>query len=136
MELNKDNECCTESLDLFSMPAHQLAVEHFYDSVLLPIHPLSNASGVILFEASLSDCYTDLDQTELHVKVRIKKGDNTNIDAFVAGAAAVGQAAAVQPNSVGFVQNALQSMFSGLDIKLNGISTNSNFYTNGYIAYI
>ena len=72
------------------------------------------------------------------MKVKIKKGNNTDLDAFVAAAPAAANPdrAAVLANSVGFVNNALQSMFSGVDIKLNGISTNSNFFTNGYTSYI
>ena len=129
---NSESECCTNSLELFTPPFHQLAVENYFVTELLPSHPLSNASNQIVFDAPVSEEFTDLDETFLQVKVRIKNADNTNIAAFAAPAVADAAAA----NSVGFVNLALSSLFSGLDVKINGISVNSNFFTYGYICYL
>ena len=127
-----DSETVSEALDLFSLPAYQLAVESFFITELLPTHPLSNASNQIVFDAPISDEFSDLDQSLLVIKVKIKNSNNTNLAAFIGNDAAN----PAQANSVAFVNSAINSIFSGLDIKLNGISVNSNFFTNPYISYI
>ena len=114
---NSESECCTNSLELFTPPFHQLAVENYFVTELLPSHPLSNASNQIVFDAPVSEEFTDLDETFLQIKVRIKNADNSNIAAFTAPADDDVAAA----NSVGFVNLALSSLFSGLDVKINGI---------------
>ena len=129
--IDSQTEHCSDALDLFTLPAHQVAVDSFYNTDLLPSHPLSNANSQIVFEGPVSDDYSDLDQTRLCIKVRIKNGNRTDLGAFVANTAAN----PAQANSVGFANLALNTMFAGVEVKLNGISTNSNFFTNGYISY-
>ena len=67
----------------------------------------------------------------MELKVQIKKNDGSNLDAFVAPTAADNAA-----NSVAFINLVSNSIFSGVDVKLNNVSINSNFYTNPYIAYL
>ena len=113
-------------------------MENFFDRSLLPSYPLSNSSSCIVFKAPLSDQFTNLDQSLLEVTVKMKNADNSDLAAFVAPAAAVqgGNPPAVVGNSVGFSNLALYAIFSGLDIKLNGISTSSIFFTQGYVSYL
>ena len=129
---DSDSESVSDSLDLFTVPSHQLAVENFFPTEVLATHPLSNASTQIVFDVPLSDEYSDLDQSLLVVKVRIKNADGTNLGPFVGNTPANPTAA----NSVAFVNNSLNSLFSGVDIKLNGVSVNSNFFTNPFVTYI
>ena len=129
---NSESEHCSSELDLFSAPAHQLAIESYFNTPVLPSHPLSNQSNTIVFECPLSHEYTSLSESQLQVRLRIRQQDDTNLPAFVGNT----QAAPTQSNSVAIINGALNSIFSGVEVKLNGISVNPNFYTNGFCSYI
>ena len=129
---DSESETVSDALDLFSYPPYQTACEGFFITEVLPTHPLSNASNQICFDLPLSDEYCDLDASLLCIKTRIRNGNQTDLQAFVANTAANPE----QSNSVAFVNSALNSMFSGVEVKLNGVSVASNFFTNPYICYM
>ena len=129
---DSESETVSDALDLFSYPPYQTACEGFFITEVLPSHPLSDASNQICFDLPLSDEFCDLDSSLLCIKTRIKNGDATDLAPFVANT----PAAPTQSNSVAFVNSALNSIFSGVEVKLNGVSVASNFFTNPYICYI
>ena len=132
MTKGSENECCSSSLDIFSPPMNQVAVENYFMTEVLPLHPLSDANSQITFSVPLSEEFTDLDDSYFEIQVQILKNDGTNLDAFVAPTQGADNAA----NSVAFINLVTNSIFSGVEVKLNNISVNSNFYTNPYIAYL
>ena len=129
---DSESETVSDALDLFSYPPYQTACEGFFITEVLPSHPLSDASNQICFDLPLSDEFCDLDSTLLSLKVRIKNGDATDLAAFVQNT----REAPTQSNSIAFVNNSLNSLFSGVEVKLNGVSVASNFFTNPYISYL
>ena len=131
------NNYCSSALALFYKPSNEVGMDNYFITEVLPTHPLSNASTQIVFDVPVSEEYTDLDSTMLSLRVKIKNSDNSNLADFVAPEVEVlGPPVVVNPaNSVGFINLTLNSLFSGVDVKLNHVAVNSNFYTNQFIAY-
>lgn len=120
--LLKDSpECVKSELELFHLPGTQTVIQ---SGQWVEFHPLSNVfdGGPITFHCSGSgEEYIDLSQTQLHVKAKILKNDNSPMG---------------KDADIGPVNLFLHSLFSQVDISLNEriISNSSNTYP--YRAYI
>ncbi|XP_042912887.1 uncharacterized protein F54H12.2-like [Parasteatoda tepidariorum] len=120
--LLKDSpECVKSELELFSLPITQTVIQ---DGQWIQFHPLSNVfdNAPVEFHVSGSaEDYIDLSQTQLFVKAKIVKSDNTLI---------------TKDDTIGPVNLFLHSLFSQVDISLNDriVSNSSNTYP--YRAYI
>lgn len=113
--------CSKSELDLFSTPYLQKDIE---SGQWIDFHPVSNISdgGPIEFNISGSgEKYTDLENTQLHVHVKIVKSDLT----------AIGQDEKVAP-----VNLFLHALFSQVDVFLQDrlVSTSNNTYP--YRSYL
>jgi len=118
-----ENPCqCTKSeLDLFSVPPTQTSIE---SASYCNYHPLTSvADGVPLeFEVSGSgDDYIDFGNTYLYLKVKLLRANGDNLDA----------ADAVAPTNY-----FLHSLFSQVDISLNGTQITTATHTYPYRAFI
>ena len=114
-------ECAKSELDLFSVPPTQTSIE---SGMYVEYHPISSlTSGApIEFDVSSSgDDYMDLTNSLLHVRVKITKTDGSNI--------AVNE-------TVGPINNFLHSLFSQVDVTLNGTLITSSTNTYAYRAYL
>ena len=114
-------ECCKSELDLFSVPPTQTSVEQ---GTLIEYHPVSSLSdgAPIEFDVSASgDDYIDLTNSQLYVRAKITKADGSAI---------------AQDEKVGPVNNLLHSLFSQIDISLNGTQITDSNNTYAYRAYI
>ena len=114
-------ECVKSELDLFSVPPTQTSIE---SASFAEYHPISSLSdgGPIEFEFSSSgDEYIDFNDSQLYLKVKIVKADGSNIAADA---------------KVGFVNNALHSLISQVDISFNGTQITDSTNTNPYRAEI
>ena len=114
-------ECTKSELDLFSVPPTQTSIE---SGSYVEYHPISSitGNGPIEFDVSSSgEDYLDLANSFLFVTAKVTRVDNTNTHA---------------DDPVGPVNNFLHSMFSQVDIQLNGtlITSSTNMYP--YRAYI
>lgn len=120
--LLKDSpECVKSELELFHLPGTQTVIQ---SGQWVEFHPLSNVfdGGPVEFHVSGSgDDYIDLSQTQLYVKAKILKNDNTTIG---------------KDDKIGPVNLFLHSLFSQVDITLNDrpVSNSSNTYP--YRSYI
>lgn len=120
--LMKDSpECVKSELELFHLPGTQTVIQ---SGQWIEFHPLSNIfdGGPVEFHVSGSgDDYIDLSQTQLYVKAKILKNDNT----------AMGK-----DDVIGPVNLFLHSLFSQVDVALNDrlVSNSSNTYP--YRAYL
>ena len=107
-------ECTKSELALFDMPPTQITQEK---GLWTEYHPLTNAAdgGPIEFQVSGTDEYIDLANSNLFVRAKITKADGSNLD---------------DGQDVGPVNNWMHSLFSQVDILLNGkvISPSSNTY--------
>lgn len=114
-------ECSKSELDLFSVPATQTSIE---SGTYVEYHPVSSIMGAapIEFDVGASgDDYIDLANSFLHVRAKIVKTDGGNLD---------------DGSVVGPVNNFLHSLFSQVDISLNGTLITSSTNTYAYRAYI
>ncbi|GFX47824.1 uncharacterized protein F54H12.2 [Trichonephila clavipes] len=112
-------ECVKSELELFNLPGTQTVIQ---DGQWKQFHPLSNVfdNAPVEFHISGSaEDYIDLSQTQLYVKAKIVKVDNTPI---------------TKDNTIGPVNLFLHSLFSQVDVSLNDrvVSNSSNTYPNRY----
>ena len=115
------SECCKSELDLFSVPPTQTSIEQ---ASLVEYHPVSSLSdgAPIEFDISASgEDYIDLANSQLYVRMKITKADGSPI---------------AQDEKVGPINNILHSLFSQVDILLNGTQITDSSNTYAYRAYI
>ena len=113
--------CVKSELDIFSVPPTQTSIEN---GCMVDYHPIAATldSGPIEFNIpGTGEDYLDLANTYLHIGVKIKKNDGSDL----ADAA-----------SVGPVNLLLHSLFSQVDVHLNDKLVSSSSNTYPYRAYI
>jgi hypothetical protein len=114
-------ECAKSELDLFSVPPTQTSIE---SGTWVEYHPVSAITGgsPIEFEINGSgEDYVDFANSYLHVKAKITKPDGTALDA---------------DTKLGPTNLFLHSLFSQIDIALNGTQITSATNTYPYRAMI
>ncbi|GFW91765.1 uncharacterized protein F54H12.2 [Trichonephila clavipes] len=102
--LKDSPECVKSELELFNLPGTQTVIQ---DWQWKQFHPLSNVfdNAPVEFHISGSaEDYIDLSQTQLYVKAKIVKVDNTSI---------------TKDDTIGPVNLFLHSLFSQVDVSLN-----------------
>ena len=114
-------ECAKSELDLFSMPPTQTSVESGTYVEYRPVSTLTNGSPIEFDIASSGDDYIDFANSYLHVKAKITKANGSNLDGT---------------DTVGPVNNFLHSLFSQVDVSLNGTLITNSTNTYPYRAYI
>lgn len=114
-------ECTKSELDLFSIPPTQTSIEN---GSWVEYHPLStlNDTSPIEFEINGSgEDYIDFANSYLHVRAKITKPNGDDID---------------DGEAVGPVNLFLHSLFSQVDVSLNGTQITSSMNTYPYRAMI
>lgn len=114
-------ECSKSELDLFSVPPTQTSIE---SGSWVEYHPLTTVTDGTPIEFEITgngQDYVDFGNSYLHVRAKITKDDGTDID----------DGAVVGP-----VNNFLHSLFSQVDISLNGTQITSSTNTYPYRAMI
>jgi hypothetical protein len=99
-------ECASTELDLFSVPPTQTSVESGKYVEYRPVSTLQNGSPIEFDIASSGDDYIDFANSYLHLKVKITRANGNNL---------------ADDDAVGPVNNFLHSLFSQVDVFLNGI---------------
>ena len=123
MSLVDSNSCiCVKSeLDIFSVPSTQTSIE---DGITVDYHPIASLvdTGPIEFDIPASiEYYLDPAHVYLHLAVKITKNDGSNLD---------------YASAVGPINLFLHSLFSQLDVHLNGNQVSSSSNTYAYRAYL
>jgi hypothetical protein len=114
-------ECMKGELDLFAVPPTQTSIEH---GSWVEYHPLATIADGAPIEFDVNGTgeeYLDFANSYLQVKAKILKADGTDIAA---------------DETVGPVNNFLHSLFSQVDVSLNGTQITSSTATYPYRAYI
>ncbi|GFX85995.1 uncharacterized protein F54H12.2 [Trichonephila clavipes] len=119
--LKDSPECVKSELELFNLPGTQTVIQ---DGQWKQFHPLSKVFDHAPVECNVSgsaEDYIDLSQTQLYVKAKIVKVDNTPI---------------TKDDTIGPVNLFLHSLFSQVDasLKYHVVSNSSNTYP--YRSYI
>ncbi len=123
MALVDDRSClCVKSeLDLFSVPPTQTSIEHGCTVDYHPIAATLDAGPIEFSIPGTGEDYLDLTNTYLHLGIKIKKGDGTNLAA---------------DSKVGPTNLILHSLFQQVDVHLNDKLVSSSSGTYPYRAYI
>ena len=114
-------ECAKSELDLFSVPPTQTSMEHGNWVEYHPVTTLSDGSPIEFDVSGTGDDYIDFANTLLHVKAKVTKPDGTDLD----------DGAKAAP-----VNLFLHSLFSQVDISLNGTLITSSTSTYPYRAML
>ena len=114
-------ECASSELDLFSVPPTQTSVESGAYVEYRPVSTLTDGSPIEFDIASSGDDYVDFANSYLHVKAKIVRANGNNL---------------ADTDTVGPVNNFLHSLFSQVDVSLNGTLITNSTNTYPYRAYI
>ena len=108
-------------LDLFTVPPTQNCITDSHVVEHQPMASLDSGGPIEFFIPGSGDDYLDLANTMLHVQVKVTRTNGNNIDAG---------------EPLGPVNNWLQSLFSQVDLSLNGTLVTSSSNSYPYRAYI
>ena len=114
-------ECTKSELDLFSVPPTQTSIENGCWTEYHPLSSLADGSPIEFEVSGTGEDYLDFANSHLYVKAKITAQDGGNIAADA---------------EVGPVNNFLHSLFSQVDVSLNGTLITSSTSTYPYRAYI
>ena len=114
-------ECLKSELDIFSVPPTQTSIESGSYVEYNPISSINDGSPIEFVISGSGQDYIDLANTQLYVKLDVRKADNTAI---------------VAASQVGPVNLLLHSLFSEVDVKLNDVLITSTNNTYAYRAYL
>ena len=108
-------------LDLFTVPPTQNSIADSHVVEHQPMASLDSGGPIEFLIPGSGDDYLDLANTMLHVQVKVTRANGNNIDAG---------------EPVGPVNNWLHSLFSQVDLSLNGTLVTSSSNSYPYRAYI
>ena len=113
-------ECTKSELDLFSVPPTQTSMEHGSWVEYHPVTTVTDGSPIEFDVNGSGDDYVDFANMMLHVKAKVAHGNDTDLAA---------------DSAVGPVNLFLHSLFSQVDISLNGTLTTSSTNTYPSVSY-
>ena len=108
-------------LDLFGVPPTQTSIEDAQWVEHQPMASLESGGPIEFLLPGSGDTYLDLASSYLHVQAKVTKGNGTPLD---------------PDNAVAPVNNWLHSLFSQVDVYLNGTLVTPSTNTYPYCAYI
>ena len=108
-------------LDLFGVPPTQTSIEDAQWVEHQPMASLESGGPIEFLLPGSGDIYLDLASSYLHVQAKVTKGNGTPLD---------------PDNAVAPVNNWLYSLFSRVDVYLNGTLVTPSTNTYPYRAYI
>lgn len=132
MNFAEANECFKAETDLFSTQPTQTNVE---DGSWQAVGPGANyETGTIEFNVAATEEYLDLSQTELYLKVSIRKRDSNDINSENIKDDYKGDA--TDNDNVGPVNNFFHSIFNQIVLTLNNTQIENSNGSYAYRAYI
>ena len=114
-------ECTKSELDIFSVPPTQTSIESGTFVEYRPISTLTDGAPIEFDITSSGDDYIDFANSLLHVKAKIERADGSVLEAA---------------DTVGPVNNFLHSLFSQVDVSLNGTLITNSTNTYAHRAYV
>ena len=112
-------ECTLSQLDLFTVPPTQTSVVSGQWAEFFPVSSITSDTAPIEFNINGGDEYLDMSSTILQIQAKITKEDGTDLE---------------EGDQIGPVNLFLQSLFSQIDISLNGRLISHSSSTYGYRA--
>ena len=114
-------ECTNSELDLFSVPTTQTSIENAQWIEHRPVASIGAGGPIEFVIPGSGDDYLDVANTYLFVKAKVNQANGSNIDVAA---------------KVGPVNNWMHSLFSQVDVSLNGTLVTPSTNTYPYRAYI
>ena len=114
-------DCVKSELDLFAVPSTQTSIECGNYVEYNPISSINDGTPIEFVISGSGQDYIDLANTQLYVKLDVRKADNTLI---------------ANDSQVGPVNLLLHSLFAEVDVKLNDVLITSTNNTYAYRAYL
>src|SRR5664279_270983 len=114
-------ECTKSELDLFSVPPTQTSIENGSWVEYHPISTITNGAPIEFDVSSSGEDYMDFANSYLHIRAKIQRANGDDL---------------ANDDQVGPVNNFLHSMFSQIDVTMNGTLISSSTNTYPYRAYI
>ncbi|XP_045183462.2 uncharacterized protein F54H12.2-like [Mercenaria mercenaria] len=114
-------ECSKSELDVTSVPPTMTAMQDGQWTEHYPISALNNSAPIEFIIPPQTEKWTDLNQSYLYLKLKVKKADGNNL----AG-----------DTETSVVNNFFHSLFSSIDLYLNNKLISSNADNYPYKAYI
>ena len=127
---HQSNESVNTGLDLFSVPPTQTAVEEGHFVEVFPLATLSAGAPIEFSISGQTSEYLDLSNTYLHIRVKITNSDGTDLK-FQDNVAPSKLEDNVAPSNL-----FLHSLFSQVDLSLNGVLVTNTENTYPYRAMI
>jgi hypothetical protein len=118
-------EAMKSELDLFATPLTQAAIEYGYTVAYKPVASLEKSSQFEFVIGGSGEELIDLAHTELHLHAKVTKSDGTNLST-----------ADDKSNVTAPVNNWIHSLFSQVEVTLNGKQISSPSTTYGFRGYI
>ena len=118
---NMSCECAKSELDLFTVPPTQTSMEYGSWVEYHPLTTLADGSPIEFEVSGTGDDYVDFGNTLLYVKAKVTQADGTDL---------------ASDDVVGPVNLFLHSLFSQVDISLNGALITSSTNTYPYRAML
>ena len=115
------NECTASQLDLFALPPIQTSIE---SSRWVPYKPVVFVNNTLEFFIPKTIEYTDLTDTELYLKVSIRKSHSPQ------------DTVDISKIQIGPINNLFDSLFSQIEISFNNTPVENTNNTYAYRAYI
>ncbi|XP_067435528.1 uncharacterized protein F54H12.2-like [Thunnus thynnus] len=117
----KSAECTMAELDLFSAPMTQLSIDEKLYTEIMPLSAITDGGPIEFFIPGDGEKYLDLNDTLLHLRVKITNADGTDLPDNAA---------------VGLVNYPLNTIFSQCDIILGDRLISQSSATHPYRAMI
>ncbi|KAJ8029813.1 hypothetical protein HOLleu_29306 [Holothuria leucospilota] len=114
-------ECAKSELDLFTIPPTQTSIERGDWKEYRPLSSINTGGPIEFYVSGSGEEYIDLDQTQLYVRAKITRKDGSALE---------------DDDAVGPVNLFLHSLFSQVDVALNGREISSATPTYPYRAII
>src|SRR5277367_3434451 len=116
--------CLLTQLELFSIPATQIAVQETRNNYYRPISSLTNSQIIEFSLPTLTDYYYDLSSSLLYVKLKIVKGDGSDLTTEES------------TNKIALTHNTLNSLFADADVYLNNRLVSASNGNHNLISYL
>ena len=117
----ESNACSLSDTDLFTAPFTQIDIQHGHYEEKYPISKLSDEGAIEFSISNSGEHFLDLANSFLYLKIQILKGSGANLSSS---------------DSVAPINNIVSSLFSQIDVTLNGtlVSTSNNLHA--YQSYL
>ena len=112
-------ESVHSGLDLFSVPTTQTSIEEGFYVEVYPLASLTPGAPIEYSISGATEDYLDLNNTYIHVQVKVVNGDGSNLEA---------------DSTTAPTNNFLHSLFSQVDMSLNGVLVTNSENTYPYRA--